>query len=645
MRKHYPLAALAVIGLTAIAGPAHAEPAAEPAADPDPAQNRSEAITLPTGDQVHLTADGAYRTEPVEGGAAAFHTTVEADGDRLVIPVEALDELADGSLAAEQFNIDALARNGITDAREPGTAALLEAEAAPPDGGPAIVQFDFTALWPDGSAPEVAALQWDDIDTDEPGSAFLPGGTGTLEMAPGHYHIAVSLLKYEQSHDIMGIMDLTVTAGTADVVFDAASAEPVGWELDRPTVAEGFTASVFSFVPGTGTGPQVGMSAPGSWSVSVVPTTFDDPSRDIGMSLRQELAGEPEAPEPYSYSLAERRFGGIPADPVFHIDDDDLARVEMDYQSLGADARMYRANLAAHPVYGENYIGGGMVDLPSRRTEFYTADPELDWSHQGTIGSGGEELEEEDAPEATVLHRSGALEPGSTTETTWNEGPVTVGLDLAGAAGFEPRFAVMESFGGLLTNPMLFSVGADDEASLTSDLPGQTVLARDGLGVNKSRYGGSLFTDLALIDEGRYTLYSEATREVPWTALGTASTAQWEFAIDSLTGDTVLGVSVVDFDAEGIESGYAEAGTVQEVELEYATQPGAEQQVCTAMTFEVSYDDGATWEAVAIDRDGDHAAAELALPEDAEFVSVRFSAADEAGNTVTHSTIRSYGLR
>jgi hypothetical protein len=102
---------------------------------------------------------------------------------------------------------------------------------------------------------------------------------------------------------------------------------------------------------------------------------------------------------------------------------------------------------------------------------------------------------------------------------------------------------------------------------------------------------------------------------------------------------------VVNFDAEDIENGYAEAGDDQDVELEFATQPGAEQQVCAAMTFEVSYDDGATWDLVDIDREGNSATAELEHPEDAAFVSVRFTAADEAGNTVTHTTIRSYGLR
>lgn len=59
------------------------------------------------------------------------------------------------------------------------------------------------------------------------------------------------------------------------------------------------------------------------------------------------------------------------------------------------------------------------------------------------------------------------------------------------------------------------------------------------------------------------------------------------------------------------------------------------------MSLEVSYDDGATWTEAELD--GDTAA--LEHPEEAEFVSLRLTAADSAGTDVTHTTIRSYGLR
>jgi len=635
------MAVLAAVGLAVAASPVQAETTAPEAGTGPP---EAGAIILPTGDEIRLTADGPFIAEPGAAGDAAFHTSREPDGDRLVVPVAAVPALAAGEFSLAQFNIDALTRLGVTDAREPGTAALLEAaeaEVSPQGGEPALVAVDFTALWPDGSAPDATFLRWIDVDTGEYMSEIVDGGSATLELAPGHYQMVPSMDRYEETATIAGVLDLHVDADPEPVVFDGAAAVPAGFALDRETEPQGFEYTAFSYLPGTQDGVQGGMFGGGEWDLQVVPTDFDPEGREVGMELRQEFTSPADAPEPYSYSLYGSHDEGIPADAVFRVRDEELARLDMDYDSMGVDAEMYRVNLAVHDVRTmSGYLDSGPVALPSERTEFYTADPHLSWSHVGVMGLGAE-----DGLSADVMHRSGVLEPGSVTEIGWNQGPVTVGVDLAGAAYYLPRFYRWEDAELLLTNPSMHSSGSPDEAVNDYDLPGQTVLAQDGLGVNKSEYGGTLATELALVPAGRYTLYSESYRDVPWTDLGTASTAEWSFDTAPSGDDVALPVSVVDFDAEGIENGYADADAVQEVELDYATQPGAEQQVCTAMTFEVSYDDGATWTPVAIDRDGNHATAELVHPAGAEFVSVRFTAADEAGGTVAHSTIRSYGLR
>ncbi|MEU5870896.1 hypothetical protein AB0A73_04965 [Glycomyces sp. NPDC047369] len=635
------MAVLAAVGLAAAVNPLRAEPAAAEAPAGEP---QAGAVVLPTGDLIRPTADGSFTTEP---DAAAFHTAREPDGDRLVVPVGALPALAAGEFSLAQFNIDAMTRLGITDAGGPGAAAALaaESEAAPRGGDPALVAVDFTALWPDGSAPDATFLRWIDVDTGEYMSDIVDGGSATLELAPGHYQMVPSMDRYEERVTIAGVLDLHVDADPEPVVFDGAAAVATGFALDRATEPQGFEYTAFSYLPGTQDGVQGGMFGGGEWEVRVVPTGFDPEGREVGVELRQEFTSPAGAAEPYSYSLYGSHDAGIPADAVFRVADDELARVDMDYDSLGVDTELYRANLAVHDVRTmSGYLDSGPVALPSERTEFYTADPHLSWSHVGVLGLGSGDGEEEPL-RADVMHHSGVLEPGSVTGTGWNQGPVTVGVDLAGAAYYLPRFYRWEDAGLLLTNPSMHSSGSPDEAANTYDAPGQTVLAQDGLGIAKSEYGGSLATDLALVPAGRYTLYSESYRDVPWTDLGTAATAEWSFTTAPTGADTVLPVSVVNFDAEGIENGYADAGAVQEVELDFTTQPGAEQQVCTAMTFEVSYDDGATWTPVAIDRDGNHATAELAHPAGAEYVSVRFTAADEAGGTVAHSTIRSYGLR
>jgi hypothetical protein len=62
------------------------------------------------------------------------------------------------------------------------------------------------------------------------------------------------------------------------------------------------------------------------------------------------------------------------------------------------------------------------------------------------------------------------------------------------------------------------------------------------------------------------------------------------------------------------------------------------------MTFEISYDDGETWRAVQLERDGDSAEADLRHPRSAEYVSIRTTATDDSGTEVTNTVIRAYGL-
>ncbi|HEY1178891.1 MAG TPA: hypothetical protein VGF17_22285, partial [Phytomonospora sp.] len=138
----------------------------------------------------------------------------------------------------------------------------------------------------------------------------------------------------------------------------------------------------------------------------------------------------------------------------------------------------------------------------------------------------------------------------------------------------------------------------------------------------------------------------DATLTAPWTDLATRTLLDWEF--DTAPGEprtyTPLPFGVVDLAAEGVVNGEAKRGRAQDVVLTYATQSGAPEAEATSMTFEVSYDDGATWKKVAIDRDGDHATATLCHPRGAAYLSVRMTATDTAGAKVSHTTIRSYAL-
>ncbi|GAA3482898.1 hypothetical protein [Streptomyces yanii] len=59
----------------------------------------------------------------------------------------------------------------------------------------------------------------------------------------------------------------------------------------------------------------------------------------------------------------------------------------------------------------------------------------------------------------------------------------------------------------------------------------------------------------------------------------------------------------------------------------------------------VSYDDGATWQRPELDRDGSGWRTALHTPKSAGFVTLRVTARDAAGNSVSQTLTRAFGLR
>ena len=126
---------------------------------------------------------------------------------------------------------------------------------------------------------------------------------------------------------------------------------------------------------------------------------------------------------------------------------------------------------------------------------------------------------------------------------------------------------------------------------------------------------------------------------------GTESTMEWTFDSAPVEESTEFVLPVVSIEADGTEGGYAERSAFQDIALELIAYETLPEPTAEDLTFEVSYDDGATWTAIELDRDGNTATATLDHPDGAEFVSVRMTALDDAGTEIALTTIRSYGLR
>ncbi|WP_157975175.1 hypothetical protein [Glycomyces dulcitolivorans] len=596
--------------------------AQQPVEEAEPLPPAPAQVVLPTGETVGVEADGILDFKEPD---TSYTVVRGADGDRFTVPAQALGEVASGAMSLGGFNVD-----------DPG-----EEPEEPAEEGTAVT---VTGKWLDGSAPYVMGVSVVNLETGQASPpTFFDGGSGVGEFPQGDYHlVAVMHSDYSEGQDYelaFMIEELEVGDEPTAIEFDATGAEPVGFDLDREVVAESVIVEAFSYAPGTDRGAWTGLTAHPGGQVWAVPTDGLSGDRDTGISVRAGFSSPEGAPEPYGYNLFRIETDGIPCDMVETVHDRDLARVDTEFQSLGTPTTLIRMDMAVHPVYEPfAFTSHGTVPVPSTRTEFFTASEDLYWEQRGVFP-----FERPARISDWVYRDAGVLEPGQATTAVWNDAAVSVGLENHGQDYPPAMFYRWDATEAVFFSPWMFSTSSGDEAVQTEYLPGEIAIANNGIQVAASDRIGTI-VDPAALAPGRLTVTAAAERSVPWTTLGTRSAAAWDFAYDP-AANPALPVSVVEFTPAGIENGAVEAGTVQDFALEFVQQPGADDQDCAAMTFEISFDDGATWTEVPIDRTGDTAAAAVELPESPGFASVRFTAADEAGNTVVHETIRSYALR
>jgi len=142
-----------------------------------------------------------------------------------------------------------------------------------------------------------------------------------------------------------------------------------------------------------------------------------------------------------------------------------------------------------------------------------------------------------------------------------------------------------------------------------------------------------------------YRLEATVTRAAPHT-LSTSVTESWTFRSQHVTGSTPrrLPLSVVRFSPNLDELNSAPAGRFFDIPLDVQPQPGAPAGRPWWVTVQVSYDDGATWHPAFVRGTGSHRVATVRHPSGAGYASLRVSAADTTGETVTQTVIRAYAV-
>jgi hypothetical protein len=148
-------------------------------------------------------------------------------------------------------------------------------------------------------------------------------------------------------------------------------------------------------------------------------------------------------------------------------------------------------------------------------------------------------------------------------------------------------------------------------------------------------------------NDALYTLELSATRNVPWSVIGTSMDASWTFHSAPAADPqqiVMLPLFVVRATGPIDENDVAPAGTPYLLSLTIERQAKAPAPPLSQLDLEVSYDDGQSWRPAPSAFLGDRGVALVFHPPGSGFVSLRFSTSDADGNTLKQTVLRAYQI-
>ncbi|WP_018680406.1 S8 family peptidase [Actinokineospora enzanensis] len=453
-------------------------------------------------------------------------------------------------------------------------------------------------------------------------------GVGTARLPAGRYD--VEALEVSDTNDVtlLARPGVTVDRDTA-VTLDATAGKPVTTAVDG--TATTFTTGELTLASGTASGDRVsslGWFSQPDQHIYLAPTAGKVTDHTFAFAYRATLAG----PQNSVYHLVFTRVGAIP-DGRFTAKPGDLARVDARYYAQGAPTQALRADYATVPLPGLNSgaFFTHQLPIPRARTEYYSAGPDVHWQH--LTGMYAADTSDAETSVSLRTHKPGR------ESTHWFRAPVGPAVgDPSGGFGVQRVDGVLNVLVGPLSggDPDQFTV-------LPAAATGSTTLSRDGavLGTSEVPGAGSFpIPDTA----GVYTLRTVLDRTVPWSLLGTHADVSWTFTEGGASATTPPPLLEVRATGDVDDQGRAPRGPFPLL-LTAQHQAGAPNARVTSTRVEYSTDDGATWLPAVTIHSGSGGIAVVCNGNKPGFTSLRITAKDADGNSVTQTVIRALQVK
>ncbi|ASO21287.1 subtilisin family serine protease [Actinoalloteichus hoggarensis] len=348
------------------------------------------------------------------------------------------------------------------------------------------------------------------------------------------------------------------------------------------------------------------------------------------------------ATTPEAYFLADTVAGGLEPDLIdWRFERAELAQVEAGYHNpIGVPGQSQ-----AMVFYDTGDRTTGLLAygyrLPTERTEYYS--PGVSWERSLDLGYDTESFVRYPTLQTLPETLAGGPQP---RHDLW-AGPIgpTVTDGVVTAEGVLP--SVFRRDDELVVAVSMF--GDDDPRNLAVDHEidsGTTVLRRDGAEIGRGESPGTGAFALPASD-GFYELSATGVRTADWWRMSTEVRADWRFrSTGGEPGDVVVPRLLdVRYDLDLDELNTAAADVPVTGTATVAAPPGATTAPVTEFALSYSLDDGATWHDAAISPNGDSWTVEIPAAGQDEHVSLRASASDEDGHSVTETITRAYLVR
>ncbi|MFD0560159.1 S8 family serine peptidase [Stackebrandtia endophytica] len=439
------------------------------------------------------------------------------------------------------------------------------------------------------------------------------------KVPPGRYMLEVTV--YTGSDlSLMVHPDLDLTE-SVELDLDARTAEPVNISVDNDEAVN--RISVVSYQT-TGESNLFGALATDSFARLSTAAIDPDAAEMItgfsgGWAILDDNGGSTGSTK--TYSLGYLTEGAFPTGFTASPETEDLAEVTVTQRSEGTGLNAALGWNANHPSTGF-VVGSAMrVDLPIIRTEYRNVEEGLTYSIQNTLTEIG------DFPIIAAIEERPVVEyqQGGKYREIWNaavRGPAIPNSSVATRTGDTIDLAI----------PMYSSA-----ADLYSDSAGVgTTRLYQGEQLLGEEYGAGWGSFAGLsVEATEYRLIADLYQGL--SDLATQVTSEWTFT--SAADQTTIPLLAVRFDVQDLDDhNQARSGRPTKVDVSLWSVTGPVTDGTVAV--EASFDAGQTWQSVDLRR------GQLLIdpPVGTSAVSLRATADDGSGNTVTQTIIDAYGV-